>query len=162
MNAAPKIETLSPAKLELLKLEALREYIFHGTDAETDELQPNVAIDNKTGPDGAPAIFGSTVAETAIFYAIMKAKNFKHGGVSSREGSHGDSGTKITTSNYAVLKEDYEQMKDDASGYVYIFSKKDFTPRGEMSTEHSRLKPIRPIRRIEVTKADLSKNIELF
>ena len=162
MNTAPKIETLSPAKLELLKLEALGEYVFHGTDAETDELQPNVAIDNKTGPDGDPAIFGSTVAETAIFYAIMKAKNFKHGSVSSKEGSHADSDIKTTTSHYAVLKEDYEQMRDDASGYVYIFNKKDFTPRGEMATEHLRQDPVRPLRRIEVTRADLPKNIELL
>ena len=96
MESVPKIETFSPAKQELLKLESENLYVFHGTDKDTDELQPRLAIDNKTGPDGDPAIFGSTVAETAIFYAIMKAKNFKHGSVSSKEGSHGDSDTKTT------------------------------------------------------------------
>lgn len=159
MEQSPKIETLSPAKQELLALEAEGKFIFHGSDAETDEIHPRQSVDNTRGPVGDPAIYGSTVAETAIFYAIMKAKNFSNGSVTSGEGSRVNSDTGEITSEYRISRENIKYLKDDASGYVYVFNKNDFTPAGEMSPEHSRTEEIRPIKRILVHKVDLPKNI---
>ena len=162
MEQSPKIETLSPAKQELLALEAESKYIFHGTTADTDELLPQQAVDNVRGPDGDPSVFGSTISQTAIFYAIINRKNFEHESVTSGESSHVNSETTEIHSEYRVSKEDFKHLKDGAFGYVYIFNKSDFTPSEEDSPEHRRFEPIKPIKRIVVTKEDLPKNIILF
>lgn len=161
MKQPPKIESVSIAKQELLQLEAENKFIFHGTDAETDVIHPRQAVDSTRGPVGDPAIYGSAIAETAIFYAIMKARNFSNGSVTSCESSHVNPDTGEVTSEYRISKEDFKQLNNDASGYVYIFNKSEFAPAGKMSPEHSRDKAIQPIKRIAVTKADLPKNITL-
>lgn len=150
--AEPK---LSPEKRELLELKATGLYVFHGTRADIEELTPRQAMDSETGPDGPPAVFASTEPDQAIFMAIVAPC----GQTSSGSTVHND---EPPVFHFGATQETWDKVKDDAVGWVYVFKKDDLIPHDGSVVEHKSLSPIRPLRKIRVSKRDLPANIDII
>ncbi|HEV8666525.1 MAG TPA: hypothetical protein VN665_01595 [Candidatus Paceibacterota bacterium] len=153
------IETLSPAKLQLLKLEEEGETVFHGSGEDLESLEPRQAIDTERGPDGEPAVFASSKADYAIFMAIINLRNCPRGARSNSGASFDEHGE--ATLRFGATKDTLDQLTDSAEGWVYVFDKNKFKPKEKDTVEFVTHEPIIPLQKIKVTKADLPKNIEV-
>lgn len=152
------LEIVSQEKQKLLSLEATGNYVFHGSDSEIEELEPRQAhnfVDGENHPDGAPAVFASSLVEYAILMAIINKNNCPNG-------YHSSSGTRNGITTYRATKETLDQLSNDSSGWVYVFNKDDFNSRAEKGVEYISFKNVKPIEKIKVKKDDLPKTIELM
>ena len=151
-------EQFSPEKQKLLDLESTGNYVFHGSDGEIEEFEPRQAhnfIDGENHPDGDPAVFASSVAEYAIFMAIINKTNCSKGHRSS-------SGTTNGITTYKATQDTLDQLKEDSSGWVYVFNKDEFENRKEGGVEYTSFANVRPIEKIKVSKIDLPSDIGII
>lgn len=151
----------SPEKERLLNLEKEGKWVFHGSALEIEEFEPRQAfnfIGGKNIPDGEPAVFASSVAEYAIFMAVVNEMNCP-------EGLHSSAGTvqkdAHVSMQYRMTQHTSAQLKGDASGWVYVFDRSAFTQRDPGGVEF--VSPIRiaPADKIKVRRMDLPENIEI-
>ncbi len=150
-------EKYSPEKQKLFDLEATGNYVFHGSDGEIEEFEPRQAhnfIGGENHPDGDPAVFTSSAAEYAIFMAIINKTNCPQG---YRSGS----GTTNGETTYRATQETLNQLKEDSSGWVYVFNKDEFDNR-KGGVEYTSFTSVKPVERIRVSKKDLPQSIELI
>lgn len=144
---------MSPEKKLLLSLEATGKYVFHGSGSDIEELTPRQAY-NAAVPDGEPSIFASLLVEHAIFMAIFNERN-----CGKDCWSHTREHNNILS--YAVTRETIGQLRDTASGFVYVFNKEDFIKRDLGEIEYVSDVELKPIQKIIVSKQDLPENIEV-
>jgi hypothetical protein len=156
---------MTPEKTRLLELEETGNFLFHGTESadEVSVFEPRQAhnfVDGEHHPDGPPAIFASSIAEYAIFRAIVNARNCP---------DRPKSGVSVKTNiligptlTYWIAPATLAQVRDDAYGFVYVFDKKDFKRKDRGSVEYISLTSVKPVEKIRVTKADLPENIKLI
>lgn len=157
-SRSEKVE-LSPEKRELLKLEKEGWYVFHGSGVDVDTLEPRQAMDIVRGKEGDPAVFASDKADYAIFMAIVNKQNCPQGALShAGSNTHEDGSIELV---FGMSKATNEQLKDSASGFVYVFDKTGFVHRGKEWVEFMSYTPIKPLRKIRVTKQDLPEHIEI-
>lgn len=142
----------SPERKQLRELEATGSYVFHGTNADAEELEPRQSIDIVTGPDDEPGIHASQVADYAIFMAVAAPLGHSRSGATESDDS--------LVMNYGVEKSTMDRMTDQTTGWVYVFDKKDFKQRRPV--EWISTTPVKPIFKIKVSKRDLPKDIEVF
>lgn len=151
-------EQFSQEKQRLLDLESTGEYVFHGSDSDTEEFEPRQAhnfIKGENHPDGDPAIFASSVAEYAIFMALINKTNCPKG---YRSGS----GTTNGQTTYRATQETLDQLQEDASGWVYVFDKDQFNKRAGWGIEYTSFTNVKPVEKIRVSKLDLPSNISII
>lgn len=148
-------EHIPSGRETLLNLEAKGEYVFHGSENNLDTLEPRQAhtvVDGEKQDDDEPGVHASPFADIAILMALINSTNCKEGfesGFSYEDG-------KVILS---VDQKGLDQLDESSVGYVYVFPKKDFKPRG-MSQAIS-YKHVKPIEIITVKKEDLSKDVEV-
>jgi len=164
MEGTPSIEkraeSLSAEKQELLNLEAENAFVFHGSGADLETIEPRQAIDTEAGPDGEPAIFASDKAEYAIFMAIVNKRNCPRGSY-TRSGAVISDG--VPHLHFDMSKDTAEQLQDSATGWVYVFNKSDFVPHPtKEGVEFVSYKAAAPVRKIRVAKPDLPEHITVF
>lgn len=148
---------MSPAKEKLLMLEATGKYVFHGSESSIEVFEPRQAynyIDGKNYPDGEPAIFASTVAEYAIFMAIINELNCP-------KGYHSSAGTSSGIMRYKATPDTLSQLDKTASGWVYVFDKNLFAQREKDGVEYISYSNVTPIEKIQVSQEDLPSSIEV-
>lgn len=157
-------QSISPEKQELLELEKTGFYVFHGSDSEIEEFEPRQAfnyLNDKHIPDGEPAIFASSVADYAVLMALINERNCP-------KGYHSSAGTSTNTNEvvsvkYRASKSSLAQLNKNSFGWVYVFDRKFFTQRDRGGgVEYVSLVPIRPARKIKVSKLDLPESLEVF
>ncbi len=150
---------LSPEKKELLALEAEGKYVFHGGSTKLDVIEPRQAADEGI-PDREPAVFGSSVANVGIFYAIYPFKKFPEFLVELGTVLHDDGSVET---KFGVPKAVFNSIPEDAVGWVHVCDRKDFhliENRGGI--EYESLKPHTPVKNIRVTKRDLPEHIKIL
>ncbi len=145
------------AKEELLKLQESGKYVFHGTHKDLTEFIPQQAFnydgENQTA-DGEPAVYASGYAEYAIFMAIITEENCP-------DGYWSGAGLQNGVLTFNATKETLNQLTDSARGWVYVFYKSDFEKRDDEGVEYVAYRTVIPIKKIAVTRVDLSKDIEI-
>lgn len=145
-------------KLEELKqLELEGKFVFHGSeDSNINVFEPRQAYTFENGKeveDDKPAVHASSFVDVAILMALINRKNCPGGFDSGFEYKDGKAVLHIS-------QRGLDQLNDDTRGYVYVFSKEDFTPRGKLqSISYGEVKPIKVI---EVSKDDLPKDIKVI
>ncbi len=160
-------KTISLERQELLRLENEFDadgkciYVFHGSDADVDQLDPRQAVDVVRGPDGPPAVFASDRADFAIFFAIINRKNCPEKGAWLRAGADFDE-KGIAVPKFETTQETLNQIQDNASGWVYVFKKEDFNQRPDGGVEYTSKKPVEPFKKVKVFKRDLPENVEII
>jgi hypothetical protein len=153
---------MNQEKEKLLKLEQTGEYVFHGSGELVRIFGPRQAHNFKNEvqeEDGEPAVFASSAADYAIFMAIIHKKNCPQGYYSSAGQSEKDG---ISYLRLRATEKTLRQLDDAVYGWVYIFRKDQFTPREEGGIEYVCTHRIAPLKRVRVTKRDLSETIELL
>jgi hypothetical protein len=156
---------ISPEKQELLALEAEGKYLFHGSDLDLGVLDPRQANDEKTGPDGRPAVFASNKVDMAIFSAIMRGSNVLGGSSNSRFGTNSithDDGTITHALDFGMHHHTAKSLKESATGWVYVFDRNKFIPHPGKEQEFVSYASVTPFCRIKVAKRDLPEGIEIF
>ncbi len=151
---------MSPEREKLFELEKTNQYIFHGSGNRLEYLEPRQAynyIDKVGHEDGEPAVFASSLVDYAIFMAIINKRNCPLGYHSSA-GFTQDTHTLSLRSD----KKGWEQLKEDAVGYVYVFNHKNFSERDPPGIEYVSYAKVIPAQIIEVKKLDLPDYIEIF
>lgn len=160
-------KTISLERQELLRLENEFDadgkciYVFHGSDADVDQLDPRQAVDVVRGPDGEPAVFASDKTDFAIFFAIMNKTNCPKGS-RTRAGAEVDDEKGTAELKFGATQETLDQIQDDASGWVYVFKKEDFNQRPDGGVEYTSKKPVEPFKKVKVFKRDLPENVEII
>lgn len=147
----------SPERMRLRELEADGRWVFHGSGSKIDgTLEPRQAINHKkvdseivAMPDDKPAVFATPLADIAIFMAIINRNNVVDG----------RSGFGTTDEGGFEFRATPETMKQihNATGYVYVFDKTNFTPRSKR--ESLAYEEVTPNEVVMVTEKDLPKNI---
>ena len=152
-----------PSGREILKgLEAEGKYLFHGSEREhLDSLEPRQAYNFEDGiqkPDGDPAVFASSKADYSILMAIVNERNCPNGYRSGAESSIGKDG--VVELHLTASKASLEQLDDNSIGYVYVFDKDLFQPKGQ-GAEYVSKTPVTSAKKIKVMKSDLPPYIEI-
>jgi hypothetical protein len=151
------IEQTPPGREILKNLETENEYVFHGSEnPHLEFLEPRQAftiIDGKKVEGDKPAVHGSQFCDIAIFMGLINEKNCPEGfsNTFSYEG-----GKELT---FSASQQALDQLGESARGYVYVFAKEDFIPRG--GAQLISYNEVKPLRIVEVGKADLPENIEI-
>ena len=148
------------ARGELHALEQEGKYVFHGSAIDTGLLEPREAFDAERGSEGDPAVYASSSADYAIFMAIINKWNCPSG-VHSTFGMHRDADGSYHPRFWAT-QDTLDQLKNPASGLVYVLDKGKFSERKGRPTEFLSREPVRPFRRIQVAKRDLPHPIFLI
>jgi hypothetical protein len=139
---------MSPELQELKKLESAEQYLFHGSGSVIDEFEPRQAHNYIAGeqiPDGEPAVFASPFADYAIFMALINKMNCPNG-------FHSASGFQNGELTFQATKETLDQLDDSAIGYVYVFSRDNFTKRND--SEWVCKQKVKPFLTIIVRRSD--------
>ena len=150
----PELETLERKQLRELEQSGL--YVFHGTPADVEELEPRQAIDHEIGPDDEPGVHASQFADYAIFMAVAAQLGRTKSGVTET----------ITDTQHTVALEfgmsqnAADHLTDDTNGLVYVLDKSGFIQRRK--AEWICPKAVKPVMKIRVFKRDLPKNIDIF
>jgi hypothetical protein len=137
----------------LIELEKQDQYLFHGSGLRLAKLEPRQAfttVDDKSVPDGEPGVHASQMLDYAIFMAVINRENCPAGLRSSCSYEDG----KLV---FGATAETLEQISDDSSGYVHVFSRSDFIQRNH--TEWVSHKPVEPIEVLEVTRRDFKPEV---
>lgn len=158
--AKEKLNNISDSRgrAKLRELESEGKWVFHGSGLKIEEFEPRQAYNYPTNsqegriPDSKPAVFASVSADIAIFMSVINELNIPG---RLRSGFGSDSNGKI---HFKATKETIEQLHN-ATGYVYVFDKKKFTPRSP--TESLSYESVIPDDVVMVTEKDLPKNIEI-
>jgi len=149
------IENKKSGREILLNLEAENKYVFHGSENPNLEiLEPRQAytvVEGEKENDDEPGVHASRFVDIAILMALINIENCKEGFESGFRYED-----KVILS---VDKKALDQLNKSSLGYVYVFEKNDFKPRG-MSQSIS-YESVKPIRVIEVRKEDLSSDLEV-
>lgn len=139
----------------LKRLEETGEYLFHGSDQRLESLEPRQGhqLNKETGekiPDGEPAVFAATLAEPAIFKAMIRNKiDGEWSGWDIQQGE----------SKYSATQTALDRAKDDnVRGFVYVFRRSDFQPYRGM--EYVSRKEVNPFLVVEVGGIDLPEKID--
>jgi hypothetical protein len=148
----------SPERMRLRDLEAEGKWVFHGSGSKIDgNLEPRQAYNHKkvdseviAMPDDKPAVFATPSADVAIFMSIINKHNAPKG---SRSGF---GATDEDGFEFRATKETMDQIHN-ATGYVYVFDKTNFTPRSKR--ESLAYEEVTPNEVVMVTEKDLPKNI---
>jgi hypothetical protein len=154
---------MSPSKQKLLDLEKTGLYVFHGSGYDCTVLEPRQAynyIKGKQVPDGKPAIYATSIADFAIFFAIINSINCPQDGrasVNTRELENGDTAVTFDTTQASI-----DQLTDASSGFVYVFEKTAFKRRNKGGVEYVFHMPAKPISKISVTRRDLPEKIGII
>ena len=139
----------------LLNLESENKYVFHGSENPHLEMlepwQAHTVVEGEKQDDDQPGVHASQFADIAILMALVNTQNCKEG----FESGFRYEGKVILSVNQKAL----DQLDEASVGYVYVFAKEDFVPRG-MSQSISYV-PVKPLKIIEVKKEDLSIDLEL-
>lgn len=139
---------------QLIELEKEDKYLFHGSGLQIEHFKPQQAytiVNDKKIPDGEPAIFTSPFIDYAIFMSLINTENCPKGfrsGVSYNK--------ELIT--FRATKKTIEQLTPEKRGYVYVFSKNDFTQRNH--TEWVSYREVNPIYCIIVSPLDFVQKIE--
>jgi hypothetical protein len=150
---------ISKEREELSALEKEGNYVFHGTSEDVEELVPQQAVDIETGPDRKPSIFASTTADFAIFHAIINGKNCHNVIAESGAVTHEDGSYEL---KFGLPRAALDNLPDSASGWVYVFDKKSFTPIEGRVVECESRRVAVPVKKIKVFKRDLPQYIEIL
>ena len=102
--------------------------------------------------DEKPAVHASLFADIAIEMALINIKNCPEGFNSGFERK----GDKLVL---YCSQQGLDQLNENSRGYIYVLSKEDFVPRGR--TQVISYQEVKPLQIIEVTKGDLSEEIEV-
>jgi hypothetical protein len=153
---------MSPERKQLQILEMSGQYVFHGTGEDITVLEPQQAYKRVAGErekDGPAAIFASSSADYAIFFAVISKKNCPLGRRASVADSEvkGD-GYKL---KFKASENTLSQLDDASSGWVYVFDRSQFFIRQEGGIEYANRSPIAPLKKIKVTRKDLPTEIEV-
>jgi len=151
------LEKIQSGREILKNLEVEGKYVFHGSEnPNITALEPRQAytiVDGEKVEDEKPAVHASPLSDVAILMALVNLKNcpsgFDSGFQSNKEGKL----------EMHATKEAFDQLTSESRGYVYVFLKEDFTPRGR--TQAISYVEAVPLQIIEVRKEDLSKDIEV-
>ena len=150
------IEYFSSGREILKNLESEGKYVFHGSEKPGLEyLEPRQAhdvVDGVEKSDDNPGVHASPFSDIAILMAMVNMKNCPNG----FDSGFGNPDNKLTLT---VSRQGLDQLTDNSSGYVYVFSKNDFTKRGHLQSIS--YKKVLPIRIIEVKKSDLPNDIKI-
>jgi len=145
-------------KEKLLALEKEGIYVFHGTIAVLDELEPKQGRDfdyklRKMINDGTPAVVATPFAEIAIFRAIINKKIKAEKGKCWSRFSNDDGKLEFATTPEAM------ELAKKVKGYVYVFKKESF--EWHNSIEWRSAHKVKPVRIFEVNFEDLPADIKL-
>lgn len=154
---------MSPHKERLFELEESGKYVFHGSGDQLEKLAPRQAhtyVDGQQLEDGEPAVFASSRIEYAILMAIINRTNCV-GSYHSGAGVHIDEAG-VMTLKLRASRETMANLKQDATGYVYVLDKSDFTKRHPKGVEYVAHGEVTPVETITVTREDLSSDVEIF
>ena len=148
----------TPSGREILKnLESENKYVFHGSeDPHLEFLEPRQAftiIDGKKVEDDKPAVHASQFCDIAIFMGLINKKNCPEG-FSNTFSHEGGKGLTFSASQQAL-----DQLGENTKGYVYVFDKEDFVPRGVAQLVS--YNEVKPLQMVEVGKMDLPENVEI-
>ncbi|MFA6995416.1 MAG: hypothetical protein WC249_03365 [Patescibacteria group bacterium] len=135
----------------LLKLEKEGHYVFHGSKALVDRLEPQQAYNNNQ-KDGAPAVFATPFADVAIYRSLINTNNI-NGPSESQFGTTGDG-------VYFKASQNLVDSAKNITGKIYVLDREKF--KNFKGTECRLEEPIDPIEVIEVTANDLPTNIEII
>jgi hypothetical protein len=94
----------SPERAQLRELEMTGLYVFHGTAANVDELEPRQAVDATMGPDDEPGVHASQFADYGVFMAVAAPLGHTSAGTVSTDGSF--------TLNFAMSRDVADQLTD--------------------------------------------------
>jgi hypothetical protein len=148
----------TPSGREILKnLETENKYVFHGSEnPHLEFLEPRQAftiVDGKKVEDDKSAVHASQFCDIAIFMGLINEKNCPEGfrNTFSYEGGKG-----LT---FSASQQALDQLSEKTKGYVYVFTKEDFVPRGRAQLVS--YNEVKPLRIVEVSKTDLPENIEI-
>ena len=145
----------SEERRRLRFLESEGKWVFHGSGSHLEKLEPRQAHNYSEAraesgiPDDKPAVFATPYADIAIFMAVVSPKNVKN----LRAGFSSFGEKKF---EFRATSETMNQL-DQAKGYVYVFGKEGFVPRGD--SEMLSYETVMPSEVIEVGKQDLPLNI---
>jgi hypothetical protein len=144
-------ENIISPRERLLKLEKEGLYVFHGTTAQVDCLEPQQAY-NDNEKDGKPAVFATPFADVAIYRSLINGDNLN-------EPSENQFGTTDDGIYFKASQNLLENAKN-IIGKVYVLDKEKF--KDFKGTECRLEESISPIEVIEVTANDLPANIEII
>lgn len=151
------IEKIQSGRELLKNLEAEHAFVFHGSEnPNISKLEPRQAytmVEGQRVEDEKPAVHASPLSDIAILMALINRKNCPNGF---------DSGFQSNQEGKLIMhatQEALDQLTSDSRGYVYVFSKDVFTPRGR--TQAVSYQEVKPLQIVEVTKGDLSEEIEV-
>jgi len=150
-----KFELPGKNREKLLALEKEGKYVFHGSPEQIEILEPRQAekINKKTGEMekyGEPAIYATVYAETAIFRALINAKDV----IGDSESSFGMNESGL---HFSTTKNLLEAAKKKV-GKVYVLDRQKFSNFRGMQCESN--ESITPLDIVEVSFDDLPNNIE--
>jgi hypothetical protein len=156
---------MSPERRQLIDMEKTGAYVFHGSGEELGMLEPRQAYNylaehDTEEPDGEPAVFASSLADYAIFMAIINKKNCPDGLHSSSGMSRFDDGSYRLC--LRATQQTLDQLIDTAEGWVHVLERSSFTQRADNDIEFACYVPVVPIRKIRVGKGDMPDYIEVF
>lgn len=150
------IEKIQSGREILKNLETEGKYVFHGSEnPNISALEPRQAytiVDGQKVEDEKPAVHASPFADIAIEMALINIKNCPEGFNSGFE-------RKDEKLILYCSQQGLDQLNENSRGYVYVFSKDDFTPRGR--SQAISYVEVKPLQIIEVAEGDLSEDIEV-
>ncbi len=102
--------------------------------------------------DDKPGVHASPLSDIAITMALINIQNCPEGF---------NSGFERNGENLVLYcsQEGLDQLNENSRGYVYVFQKDDFTPRGK--TQAISYTHVTPLQVVEVRKGDLGEEIEV-
>ncbi|MFA4890041.1 MAG: hypothetical protein WC587_00180 [Candidatus Paceibacterota bacterium] len=154
-------QEISPEKERLLALEREGRFVFHGSAAKIEKLEPrqpeifNIE-EQKRETHGEPCVSATPLAEVAIFRAIINKQNFPSGEYASSFSFDVDRDKAIFKASKEVLE---KLESEEYRGYVYVLNKKDFLKFSGMEWRSG--KEMIPSEIIEVSLRDLPKKIRV-
>ncbi|MBI5133808.1 MAG: hypothetical protein HZA81_00230 [Candidatus Taylorbacteria bacterium] len=152
---------MSPARIELYRLERDGGFVFHGSGEDLDVLDPRQAHnvkDGKSVDDGPPAVFAAKAADYAVFMAVFSKRNCplgRHTRIASWSFRDGDYRLVFQASPNTL-----SQIDERSYGWVYIFPKEGFYQREPGGLEYTNRKAVKPIKKIRVERADILGKID--
>lgn len=151
---------MSPIRENLSILEASGQYVFHGSGEELDVLEPQQAHNRVNGErveDGPPAVFATPIVDYAVFMAVFSKRNCPLGRRTSVSTTADKEGYEI---RLRATPATISQVTDASSGWVYVFEKSQFFRREEGGVEYTVRQPVKPLKKVRVTRADLVHPVE--
>jgi len=150
-----KIEKIGMNRERLLELEKTGKYVFHGSQAVIEILEPCQAggHNDETGKwedDGKPAVFATPYADLAIFRSLINDKDF--------ENKFGMKGNQ----RYITVDKKLIERAKDRIGRVYVLDKSKFDQDSFIGIQCRSKESVAPSEVIEVNIGDLPKDIEII